>query len=240
MRVHGWLTPTELWLYGPKVETIGRKYLDLRARMLPYLYSEAAQVTSHGSTLLRPLVMDFPSDREALRQRYEFMFGKDLLVAPVTSASVTTANVYLPAADGGWYDFWTEKHLPGARTVETSAPLDTIPLFVRAGSILPLGPVEQYAEEKKDAPIDLVVYPGRDGTFTLYDDEGTNYNYESGQSSRIVVTWTDRTHELRIGASAGSFPGMLRERTFVVHRAGGDEEPHTLRYRGEAIRLRLK
>jgi alpha-D-xyloside xylohydrolase len=239
MRVHGWLTPTELWLYGPKVETVGRKYLDLRSRMVPYIYSEAAQITSHGSTLLRPLVMDFPADQEALRQKYEFMFGKDLLVAPVTAASVTTASVYLPPSVGGWYDFWTEKHLPGARTVESSAPLDTIPLFVRAGSILPLGPVEQYSEQHNDAPIELVVYPGRDGTFTLYDDEGTNYGYESGRSSTVAVNWNDSTHDLRIGARAGSFPGMPRERTFVVHRAGSSDASQTVHYRGDAIRLHL-
>jgi alpha-D-xyloside xylohydrolase len=239
MRVHGWLTPTELWLYGPKVETVARKYLDLRYRMMPYIYSEAAQVNLRGSTLLRPLVMDFPSDQEALQQKYEFMFGKDLLVAPVTAASVTTANVYLPAASGGWYDFWTETRLLGARTVESSAPLDTIPLFVRAGSILPLGPAMQYSDQEKDGPIELNIYPGRDGTFTLYDDEGTNYDYESGQSSTIVLNWKDRTHELLIGKRVGSFSGMLRDRSFVVHMAGATHASQTIRYRGDAIRLHL-
>ncbi len=240
MRVHGWLTPTELWLYGPQVESIGRKYLDLRSRMLPYMYSEAAQVTLHGSTLLRPLVMDFPSDREALRQKYEFLFGRDLLVAPVTAASVTTANVYLPAADGGWYDFWTEKRWPGAMTVESSAPVDTIPVFVRAGSILPLGPVEQYSGEKAGGPMELRIYPGSDGIFMLYDDDGSSYGYETGNSSSIVLSWRDGTHELVISKRAGSFPGMLREQTFVVHVAGSSRASQTVRYRGEATRVRLK
>jgi len=240
MRVHGWLTPTELWLYGPAVETAARKYLDLRSRMRPYTYSEAAQVTLHGSTLLRPLVMDFPSDQEALRQKYEFLFGKDLLVAPVTAASVTTESVYLPAADGGWYDLWTEKHLPGARTVESSAPLDTIPVFVRAGSILPLGAVEQYSGQDKDSATELRIYPGSDGNFTLYDDDGGSYGYETGQSSQIVLTWNDRARELTIGERAGSFPGMLGEQTFVVHVAGSARAPKTVRYRGEAIRVRLR
>jgi alpha-D-xyloside xylohydrolase len=239
MRVHGWLTPTELWLYGPKVETVARKYLDLRARMVPYIYSEAAQVTQHGSTLLRPLVMDFAADQNALLQKYEFMFGKDLLVAPVTAASVTTASVYLPAAKGGWYDFWTEKPLPGTQTVESSAQLDTIPLFVRAGSILPLGPAEQYYDQEPDSPIELRIYPGSDGTFTLYDDEGTNYGYEAGQSSRIVLNWKDSSHELLIGKRIGSFPGMVRDRSFVVHLVGGSHSSQTVRYRGETIRLHL-
>jgi alpha-D-xyloside xylohydrolase len=239
MRIHGWLTPTELWLYGPQVETAARKYLDLRSRMLPYLYSEAAQVTSHGSTLLRPLVMDFPSDPKALQQKYEFMCGKDLLVAPVTAASATSESVYLPAAAGGWYDFWTGRSMRGAQTVEAAAPLDTIPLFVRAGSILPLGPVEQYADQVAEAPLELTIYPGRDGSFTLYDDEGTNYDYENGQSSMIVLNWKDGTHELTIGARAGSFPGMLRDRSFAVHLAGSSRLSQTVEYHGDAVRLHL-
>ncbi|SFS20396.1 alpha-D-xyloside xylohydrolase [Granulicella pectinivorans] len=239
MRVHGWLTPTELWLYGSKVETVGRKYLELRSRMIPYIYSEAAQVTSHGSTLLRPLVMDFPSDPKALQQKYEFMFGKDLLVAPVTDASVTSARVYLPSAVGGWYNFWTEKHLPGAQVIASSAPVDIIPLFVRAGSILPLGPVSQYSEQHSDGPIELVVYPGQDGSFTLYDDEGSNYDYETGQSSKIVVRWDDKARELHIGARLGSFRGMLRERSFVVRMVGGNHASHEVRYGGDAIRIPL-
>jgi alpha-D-xyloside xylohydrolase len=207
--------------------------------MMPYIYSEAAQVTLHGSTLLRPLVMDFPSDQSALQQKYEFLFGKDLLIAPVTAPSVTTASVYLPEAESGWYDFWTEKPLRGGRTVESAAPVNTIPVFVRAGSILPLGPVEQYVDQMPESPIELRVYPGSDGTFTLYDDEGTNYDYESGQSSTIVLHWKDRSRELLIGRRAGSFPRMHNERSFVVHVAGSTQAPQQVRYRGEAIRLQL-
>jgi alpha-D-xyloside xylohydrolase len=239
MRIHGWLTPTELWLYGPTVATVARKYLDLRSRLLPYLYSEAAEITQHGSTLLRPLVMDFASDPTALEQKYEFLFGKNLLVAPVTAPSVTSASVYLPQTKGGWYNFWTEKSLPGAQTAEVSAPLDTIPLFVRAGSILPLGLVQQYYDQQPDSPIELRIYPGADATFTLYDDEGTNYNYETGESSSIVLHWNDRTHELLIDQRIGSFPGMPRERSFIVHLAGATHHSQTIRYRGEALRLGL-
>jgi alpha-D-xyloside xylohydrolase len=240
MRIHGWLTPTEPWLYGPEVETVARKYLDLRSRMVPYMYSEAAQVTLHGATLFRPLVMDFAADQQAAQQKYEFMFGKELLVAPVTAAAVTTADVYLPAAEGGWYDFWTEKALRGAQTVTSSAPLDTIPVYVRAGSILPLGPVEQYVDQKRDSPVELRIYPGHDGTFTLYDDEGTNYGYESGQSSTVVLTWKDRTHELLIGQRAGSFPGMRPECILLVHVAGSTQAAREVHYRGEALRVQIK
>ena len=240
MRIHGWLTPTELWLYGPKVETTARKFLELRSRLAPYNYSQAAQVTLHGSTLLRPLVMDFPSDQEALQQKYEFMSGKELLVAPVTEPSVTTASVYLPATSGGWYDFWTEKPSRGSQTVETSAPLYTVPVFVRAGSILPLGPVEQYSDEKPDAPLELRVYPGTDGSFALYDDEGTTYDYQTGKASMIVLNWKERSHELLIGKRAGSFPGMRSALSFEIHLAGSTHASRTIRYQGEAMRVHLE
>ncbi len=240
LRVHGWLTPTELWLYGPQVEAVTRKYLDLRYRMLPYIYSQAAQVTLHGSTLLRPLVMDFPHDQAALRQKYEFMFGKNLLVAPVVAPGVDQASVYLPNAKGGWYDFWTEKHLPGAQTTPTDAPLDKIPVFVPAGSILPLGPLEQYTAEKAPDPIELRIYPGADATFTLYEDEGTNYHYEKGQYSTISFQWNDRTSELEIEKRSGAFPQMLLQRSFSLHRAGSSAARKVVRYEGQELRLVIK
>ncbi len=240
MRVHGWLTPTELWLYGPQVEQTMHKYLALRYRLLPYSYSNGAEVTLHGSTLLRPLVMDFPKDKTALEQRYEFMDGKSLLVAPVVESEVKTWPVYLPVAPGGWYDFWTEAHLAGGATTQAAAKVDEIPLFVPAGSILPLGPDRQYVAEKPADPIELRVYPGADATFTLYEDEGTNYNYEKGQYSTIPVKWNDRLGQLEIGKRSGSFPGMLASRTFSVHLAGSSAAAKTVAYKGDAVRAQLK
>lgn len=240
MRVHGWLTPTELWLYGPQVESISRKYLDLRYRMLPYTYSEAAQVTLHGSTLLRPLVMDFPHDETALQQKFEFMFGKSLLIAPIVSPGVKEWDVYLPQANAGWYDFWTEKHLNGGDSTKADASLDHIPLYVPAGSILPMGPREQYTTEKPADPIELRIYPGADATFTLYEDEGTNYNYEKGQYSTITLRWDDRSSELEIGQRTGSFPHMLSQRSFSIHLAGSAAVPKLVAYQGSAIRLSIK
>jgi alpha-D-xyloside xylohydrolase len=130
--------------------------------------------------------------------------------------------------------------LRGAETVKSSAPLDTIPLYVRAGSILPLGPVEQYVDQKPGSPLELRIYPGANGSFTLYDDEGTNYDYERGQSSAIVLSWKDRTHELVLGKRAGSFPGMPAERTFRVHLAGSTKAPREVHYRGDELRIELK
>jgi len=208
--------------------------------MLPYAYSNAADVTLHGSTLLRALVMDFPHDEAALRQKYEFMYGKSLLVAPVVTPGVETSAVYLPTAPGGWYDFWTEKHLSGGQTSQAAAKLDQIPLFVLAGSIMPLGPEEQYSAEKPADPIEIRIYPGTDATFTLYEDEGTNYNYERGAYSTIVLTWNDSRSELEIGKRTGSFPDMLSDRHFSLHIAGTSSAPQTIAYHGEEIRIPLK
>jgi len=240
LRVHGWLTPTELWLYGPQVESVTRKYINLRYRMFPYIYSEAAQITMHGSTLQRPLVMDFPQDKTALEQKYEFMFGKDLLVAPVVSAGIEESEVYLPDAVGGWYDFWTEQHLTGGHGAEVEAPIEKIPVFVPAGSILPLGPDKQYIAQKPNDPIELRIYPGKDANFTLYEDEGTNYNYEKGQFSTILLKWDDHRGQLEIGKRVGSFPTMLTERTFSLHLAGTSSAPRTVTYRGDAIDVKLE
>ena len=192
------------------------------------------------ATILRPLVMDFPSDPEALAQKYEYMFGKSLLVAPVVTAGTEKSEVYLPAAAGGWYDFWTEEHLTGGKSTEADSPVDKIPLFVPAGSILPLGPEKQYVAEKPDDPIELRVYPGKDAGITLYEDEGTNYDYEKGQFSTIPLKWNDRSGQLEIGKRVGSFPTMLTQRTFSVRLAGTSSLPHTVTYRGDLIDIKLK
>ncbi len=189
-----------------------KKMLDLRYRLLPYIYSEAWQVTKNGSTIMRPLVMDFNGDTSALNQDYEFMFGKALLVAPVTEPKVKGWNVYLPKSVG-WYDFWNGEHFNGGQTIKTEVPLDKIPLYVKAGSIIPMGPVIQYATEKND-PIEIRVYPGADGEFTLYEDENDNYDYEKGKYSTITFKWDDANKTLHISDRKGSFPGMVDKHTF--------------------------
>ena len=215
-RVHGYQTDTEFWRYGDTVLSESRRYLELRQRLMPYIYSQAAAVTFAGSTLMRPLVMDFAADPRALDQDGQFMFGPAFLVAPVVKPDVSTWDVYLPATPGGWFDFWTGENLGSARTVPSPAPLAQIPLHVRAGSIVPLGPVKTFASEKATDPIELRIYRGADGAFTLYEDEGVNYNYESGAFAEIPIRWDDKAGELTLGARRGSFPGMINERTFRV------------------------
>ncbi len=241
-RTHGVRKENELWSYGPQAQQILASYDKLRYRLLPYIYSLAWRVTSEGYTPMRGLVMDFPTDRNTLDIGDEFMFGPALLVTPVTRAGATSRNVYLPPA-ARWYDFWTGASLKGEQNVVTAAPLETMPLYVRAGSILTMGPELQYTAEKPADPIELRIYRGADGAFTLYEDEGDGYAYEKGAYSTIHLTWNDTKRELAIGARQGSYPGMLQERTFnvvlVTHMhgvAGGmttpDQEVH---YRGDSV-----
>jgi alpha-D-xyloside xylohydrolase len=236
-RVHGFQTDTEPWRYGDKVESEVRTYLDLRQQLLPYIYSQAAAVTFQGSTLMRPLVMDFPNDDRALKERYEYMFGPAFLVAPVLEAKAVRWPVYAPATPGGWYNFWTGNPVPSG-TADIAAPLEQIPLLVRAGSIVPIGPVEQYAGEKPVADLEIRVYPGADGDFTLYEDEGTNYDYEKGLRSTIHLHWNDAKRELSIGQRDGQFPGMLRSRQFKVIAVPSGVS-HQVDYKGEKIVCRL-
>ncbi len=215
-RVHGTRNPdeNELWSYGPDAQKILVDYDNLRYRLLPYIYSEAWQVTSKHGTLMRPLVMDWRNDVEAQNTGDEYLFGPAILVSPVTTQGATTRTVYLPKAT--WYDFWTGAKLEGGKRVEADAPLAKLPLYVRAGSIVPMGPTMEWSTEKAADPIEIRVYPGSDGDFTLYEDENDNYDYAKGQHATIQLHWDDSAGKLTIGTREGSFPGMIEKHTFNV------------------------
>jgi alpha-D-xyloside xylohydrolase len=217
LRVHGYGTHTEFWNYLPRTQTQLTAYDDFRHRLLPYTYSMAWQVTNAGSTLMRALPLDFRIDAKACSISDEYMFGAAFLVSPVTEPKATTRTVYLPQGSG-WYDFWTGQKSQGGQEVQAATPLAQIPLHIREGSILPLGPVVQYAGEKPADPIELRVYPGQDGHFDLYEDEGDSYRYEQGARAIIPLTWDEKAQTLTLGGRRGSFPGMLKERTFRVIR----------------------
>ena len=214
MRVHGYMSQTEPWHYGKEVEDITAKYIHLRYSMLPYIYSHAAEVSFSGSTLMRPLVMDFPDDRQALEQKHQFMFGKSLLVAPVTEPSVSRWSVYLPEDVAGWGDLWSVKKYRGGPTTEVDIDLAKIPLFVKGGSIFPFSFGKQYASECKDTPLEIRIYPGADATFVLYEDEGDNYNYEQGKFSMIEFEWNENKKTLVIANRKGGFEGMEKVKRF--------------------------
>jgi alpha-D-xyloside xylohydrolase len=214
LRVHGTRTPdqNELWSYGPEAQKILVNFDRLRYRLLPYIYSLAWMTTHASYTPMRALVMDFRTDMRAANVADQFMYGPALLVNPVTEPAVSMRRVYLPEAK--WYDFWSGTSVDGPQTVEAAAPLDRLPLYVRAGSILPLGPEVEWATEKPADPIELRIYRGADGDFTLYEDENDNYDYEKGVYATIALHWDDAKQELTIGDRQGQFPGMLETRTF--------------------------
>ena len=244
LRVHGTRNPdeNELWSYGPDAQTILVNFDRLRYRMLPYIYSLAWKTTSEAYTPMRPLVMDFRADQRAQNTGDQFMFGPAFLVNPVTDPAATTRQVYLPEAK--WYDFWTGSTVAGGHTINAIAPFERIPLYVRAGSILPLGPDEEWATEKPADPIELRVYRGANGDFTLYEDENDNYNYEKGTYATITMHWDDASHTLTIGDRKGQFPGMLESRSIRIifvgenHGVGvnpTDEADKVVQYSGKQV-----
>jgi alpha-D-xyloside xylohydrolase len=216
-RVHGTDQPKEIWRFPDDTSKILVRYDQLRYRLLPYIYSNAWSVTHDDSTMMRGLVMDFRNDPKALNIPDQYMFGPAIMVNPVTRAGAATRPVYLPASDV-WFDFWTGKSLSGGQTINASAPIQTIPLFIRAGSIIPLGPPVDSAMKTNADPIELRVYAGKDGAFNLYEDEGDNYDYEKGIRAVVPITWNDSQGLLTIGARQGEFPGMLNNRTFRIVR----------------------
>jgi len=244
-RVHAYMTNTEFWRYGDRVETVARQYLELRYRLLPYLYGLAHEVHAKGSPIMRPLVFDFPQDARALDQAHSYMFGRALHVAPVLAPQVSTWPVYLPQSAGGWVDFWTGERRAGGRTHDVASPLERIPLHLRAGTILPLGPVLQSTAEATGEVTDLHVVPGRDGSCELYEDGGLDYAYEKGAFSVIRIRWDDERRLLRLSSPRGRFDGMRKTRRFRLHLVGPGAPPlrsapqHELVYTGRAAQVRL-
>ena len=202
-RTHGSRVYNEVWSYGKQAEPILEKYLKLRYQLLPYIYSVGYTTNQTGAPYMRALFMDFPDDPKAADLGDEYMFGPAFLVAPVTEQGATSRMVYLPAGPSGkggtagtdWYNYWTGERVHGGQTIRVAAPIDTLPLFVRAGSILPLGePIESTIQTQNIAKVR--VYPGSDGHFTLYQDDGTTYAYEKGDSRITRLHWNDAAGKL--------------------------------------------
>lgn len=252
-RSHGADAPREIWQFGQKGEPVYDAIEDmirLRYRLIPYLYSTAHQVTSHDESYLRPLFSDFASDKRVWNMTDELMFGRSILAAPIVEPQYTvtdsiapdwkqpkTAVKYLPKGTR-WYDFWTNQTYKGGQDINLQTALNRVPMFVRAGSILPLGSVMQYTSQQAWDKLEIRVYPGADGTFTLYEDEGDNYNYEQGVFSTITFSWDESRQVLTIGSRQGSFPGMLNSRLF--HVVWPDGTSKDIKYEGEEITVKAQ
>jgi alpha-D-xyloside xylohydrolase len=246
LRSHGEFPNREMWFFGGESELAYQaqlKFDRLRYRLLPYVYSLAAEVTRRAGTMMRALVMDFPADRTAREATDEYMSGPAFLVGPVTSYKARSRPVYLPSG-ANWYDFWSGGWHSGGQTVDAPAPYDSMPLYIRAGSIVPFGPEVQYTTEKKSDPITLFIYRGSEGDFTLYEDDGLTYAYEKGAFTRIPIRWDDAARTLTIGKRQGWFAGALSQRTFHLVLVSKQKPvpfsftPHadrTLHYRGDRV-----
>jgi len=210
MRAHGSRNFNEVWSYGKQAEPILEKYLRLRYQLMPYIYSLGYFSHETGAPFMRGLFMDFGNDPNTVSIGDEFMFGHALFIAPVTEQGATSRSVYLPASSD-WFDFWTNKRLHGGQRVQVAAPIYTILVFVRAGSILPLGePIE--STDQKQAITGVRVYPGADGDFMLYSDDGKTYAYEDGESEVTHLHWSNAVGKLEhTGAMAwgGSDAGIV-------------------------------
>ena len=228
------------------------KYTHLRYRLLPYLYSTTWEVTSRSGSIMRPLVMDFAADKRVLNLGTEYMFGRSFLVRPVMDSLYTwqdsrryghmkdmgkaaSVDVYLPEG-ADWFDFWTGKKHKGGQTIMREVPIDIMPVYVRAGSIVPYGPRVQWAEQERWDNLEVRVYPGADATFTLYEDENDNYNYEKGAYTTIEFRWDDSSRTLTIGQRNGKFKGMMKSRKFNVVLVGEGTPAGDVAARGKSVR----
>ena len=251
-RAHGQWPTREVWNIAPADHPAYKTivaYDKLRYRLMPYLYSMAGMVHLKDYTMMRGLVMDFNGDDNVLDIKDQWMFGPALMACPIGEYQKYSRNVYLPKQKG-WYDFYTGKHYAGGQTIVADAPYEKIPVFLPEGAILPVGPEMEWCDQKKAELIDLYVYAGKDGEFTIYEDEGTNYNYEKGKFATIDIKYNDAQKTLTFGARKGSFDGMLLKRRFNVVLVGTTREQGVslakapkgkmVKYAGKSVTVKLK
>jgi len=249
-RVHGQFPYREIYNIAPADHPAYQSmlyYSKLRYRLMPYIYSLAGQTYQHDYTIMRGLMMDFPQDLKASGLNDAYLFGPALLINPVSTFKDRKRAVYLPSGQG-WYDLYTGKYFKGGEDISAAAPYERMPVFVKEGSIIPTGPEIQYTAEKPADPLTVFVYTGKDASFTLYEDEGTNYNYEKGSFSTISMSYDENAKMLTLGDRQGSFTGMLKNRTinviFITPKSGKAmdftlKSDRTIKYSGRQARVSL-
>lgn len=233
------LEPDTIALHNPDIEPIARRYLELRYRLMPYLYTAVRQAHDTGLPIMRALWLHYPNDSLATRQDDQYLWGRNMLVAPVVRKGVTTKEVYLP--EGPWYDFWTERERQGNQTVTRYVDLETMPLYVRAGTVLPLAPVRQHTGQEADEPMTLRVYPGRDGHYTLYEDDGRTLDYQDGEATWTRFAWDNDARTLTIEPGRSSTGQRVESRRFRVVLVGEEDDPErTVTYTGEPMAVSVE
>jgi alpha-glucosidase (family GH31 glycosyl hydrolase) len=223
-------------LSNPEVEPILRKYLELRYRLLPYTYTAVRECCESGLPIMRSLWLHYPDDPAAVARGDQYLWGRDILVSPVVEKGATNRRLYLPR--GRWFDFWTEESVEGGREIDRKVDLATMPLHVRAGSILPLGPIRQFAEERVDGPLALVIYPGVDGACSVYEDDGKSFDYRNGMWMRIEMNWRNAGRRLTLRLARGSKMLPPEQRKIEV-RMAGSRTSQSILFDGRPLEVRL-
>jgi alpha-glucosidase (family GH31 glycosyl hydrolase) len=221
-------------LHNPQVEPICRKYLELRYRLLPYLYSAAHECSTTGMPILRALWLHYPEDPLAVARGDEYLWGRDLLVAPVVEPGAKSRQLYLPR--GIWYDFWTGQPVEGGKQISRGVDLETIPLYIRGGAIVPLGPAKQHVGEKLDLPLSITIYPGADGSFLLYEDDGKSFDHRRGDWMGVQMTWSDRARVFMLRLAQGS---RMRAPMVRPIELKFEQRVRQIEFRGQALEIRF-
>jgi len=230
------LAPSPEELNNPRVEPILKQYLELRYRLMPYIYTAARETADTGLPMMRAMWLHYPDDPIAVARGDQFLWGRDLLVAPVVEKGAASRKLYLPK--GTWFDFWTSERTEGGREIDRAVTLETTPFYVRAGAIIPMGPVKQYVDEPVEGPLSLTVYPGADGATGIYEDDGRSFDYRKGQFMRIAATWQDSGRRLTLTLAPGSRMLPPASRTIEVKLAG-QPTGKTVAFTGKPVDVRL-
>lgn len=223
-------------LHNPAIEPICKKYLELRYQMMPYLYSAVHETCETGIPIIRALWLHYPDDATAVARGDEYLYGRDILVAPVAEQGATSRSLYLP--HGTWFDYWTQEKHEGGREITRKVDLETIPLYVRAGAVLPMGPVKQYTGEKVDGPLTLWIYPGADGTSPLYEDDGESFDYHNGEYMHVEMEWNDHQRQLSLRLRNGSKMLAPAKRNFRL-RVAGEKTSRDIVFDGHPLSVKL-
>jgi alpha-glucosidase/alpha-D-xyloside xylohydrolase len=232
----GAANPDPRELRNPHVEPICRKYLELRYRLLPYIYTAARECCDTGLPMMRAMWLHHADDPRAVARGDQFLWGRDILVAPVVEKGATSRRLYLPR--GTWFDFWTGERVDGGREIERRVDLETIPLHVRAGAVLPLDPVRQYTSESTEGPLTLIVYPGNDGSSQLYDDDGSSFEHTRGAFMRLEMSWRDTDRVLSLSLARGSRMIGPPSRLIEV-RVAGESRVQSVRFDGAPLQVKM-
>jgi alpha-D-xyloside xylohydrolase len=229
-RIHGYVSETEIWRYGQQFEDMARKFIDLRYRLMPYIYSEAWKVTNQSHLLMSPLAYYYPNDKKTWGIKDQLFFGESMMVSFVTEYEQRSKEVYLP--EGNWFNFWTNEKVSGSKTVTVDAPFDGIPIFVKAGSILPMGAKIQYATEESTEPMHIKVYPGKDAEYVLYLDDNESYDYEKGEFSELIISYSESTKEVKIKNGEGNFINFEQNPMELIIEMVGNEKGKNVVFNG--------